>query len=382
MAISITDPIERAIKRAKLITFGPFNLGKWFTLGFIAFLATLDEGGGNANFNTPGGGTTPPAPGPGGRPGPGPATWPTPGGPGGPSGGPSGAETSGGLFDDPAGWVSSHVGLVILLGLLLLLVIAAISLLVLWVNSRGKFMFIEAVANDTYEVKASWRRHRTLGNSLFKFRAALLAVGFVAVVLILGAAGALAWPDIRGETFGAPAITAIVVGVLLLFPTVIALALVGWAADNFVAHIMYATGQTVTPAWREFRQEVMRGNVGKLVLFLLLQIVLGIGVGIGRLLLGCATCCLGFLPYLSSVVALPLLVFMRAYPMYFMQQFSPRYMIITEVLPPPTGGFPVYPPGWPQGYPPQGDGGQPSAGQAYPPGTDPSQPYPPPPPVV
>src|SRR5688500_14349967 len=108
MAISITDPIERAIKRAKLITFGPFNLGKWFTLGFIAFLATLDEGGGNANFNTPGGGTTPPAPGPGpgpgGRPGPGPATWPA-----GSTSAPGSTSPPGGFFDDPFAWISTHV---------------------------------------------------------------------------------------------------------------------------------------------------------------------------------------------------------------------------------------------------------------------------------
>src|SRR6266508_1698239 len=70
MAISVTDPIERSISRSKYITFQPFYLGKWFVLGFVAFLASLGEGGGGGNFNVPGGGGGGRAPAP--MPGPGP----------------------------------------------------------------------------------------------------------------------------------------------------------------------------------------------------------------------------------------------------------------------------------------------------------------------
>jgi len=125
----------------------------------------------------------------------------------------------------------------------------------------------------------------------------------------------------------------------------------------------------VLPAWREFRQSVMPGNIGSLILFLVMNFILMIGVAIGRALVGCATCCIGFLPYLSSVAALPLLVFARAYSVYYLQQFSPRYLIVQEPAPPT--GFPViqvpgqYPPGQ---YPPD-----PYGAPQYPP-----SPYPPP----
>ena len=315
MAISVTDPIGRAISRAKLITFQPFDLGKWFTLGFVAFLATLDEGGGASFQGGGGGGPTPPGPTSG------PATAP---------------------FDEVRDWVSSHLPAVILLALLVVLLVLAIWLVLLWLCSRGKFMFIEGIANNTYEVKAPWKRYKPLGDSLFKFRAAVGAIGFASVLVVLGAGLALAWPSIRDERFGGGALAAILLVVFALLPLGIVLGLIDWVVTNFVAHIMYATGQTVLPAWAEFRQNVMRGNVGTLVLFLLMQIVVSIGVGILRALLGCVTCCVGFLPYLSSVIALPLLVFHRAYAMYFVQQFSTRYVIITEA-PPPTFGFPVYP---------------------------------------
>ena len=137
---------------------------------------------------------------------------------------------------------------------------------------------------------------------------------------------------------------------------------------------MFATGQPVMPAWREFRQSVLPGNRWSFFGFLLMQALLGIAMVIGQVLIGCATCCIGFLPYLSSVIALPLHIFSRAYPIYFLQQFSPRYQIIYE--PPAGGGFPVMPLAGPGPY-----GAMPFSPppQQPPPSMD-APPLPPPPP--
>jgi hypothetical protein len=69
MGASVTVPLDQAFTRAKQITFQPFDLRKWFVLGFAAWLATLLESGMNFNFNVPGSGG---GPAPGGRGGPGP----------------------------------------------------------------------------------------------------------------------------------------------------------------------------------------------------------------------------------------------------------------------------------------------------------------------
>ena len=39
------------MERVKQMLFRPFDLGKWFVIGFCAWLAYLGEGGGTYNFN-------------------------------------------------------------------------------------------------------------------------------------------------------------------------------------------------------------------------------------------------------------------------------------------------------------------------------------------
>lgn len=339
MAISVTDPISLAMNRAKLVTFQPFSIGKWFALGFCAFLASLDEGGGGGNFNVPNGG------GGGG---------PRAGGAG--RGGGSGVAQPTGIFYDATSWVSAHVLETAVIAGVLVLLFLSIMLLLLWLSSRGKFMFIDGVAKNTAEVVAPWKRYRRLANSFFRFRVCLLAIWFIAVVVIAGLSLLLAWHDIQAKSFGTGALASIIVGCVLLLPALIIFGLIDWCARTFVIVIMYARDTTVGPAWREFRQRVLAGNVGSLILFLLMTIVLSIAVGLGRMLLGCVTLCIGFLPYLSSVVALPLEVFMRSYSIYFLQQFGPEYAIMSE--PPPRGfGFPVIMP--PPPLPPWGSGDRP-----------------------
>ena len=41
MTISATNPIAKAFEHTQRVLFQPFDLKKWFVLGFAAFLATL-----------------------------------------------------------------------------------------------------------------------------------------------------------------------------------------------------------------------------------------------------------------------------------------------------------------------------------------------------
>ena len=50
-SVSVTSPISPAIDRVKRQLFQPFDAGKWFVVGFCAWLAHLGENGGGTGFN-------------------------------------------------------------------------------------------------------------------------------------------------------------------------------------------------------------------------------------------------------------------------------------------------------------------------------------------
>ena len=71
---------------------------------------------------------------------------------------------------------------------------------------------------------------------------------------------------------------------------------------------------------------VPQGNVGTFVLYFLFKFVLFIGAAILAVIVTCLTCCIAVIPYLGTVILLPIFVFFRCYSLYFMQQFGPPWI--------------------------------------------------------
>jgi hypothetical protein len=262
MGLSVTEPIQKAINRTRIITFRPFNIGKWFVLGFVAWLANLGQGGGGGggNFHTPGRGR-----------GPAPAS--------GPSGGHLVSQ-----------WIGDHLPAVIVLAVLAVAIVIAVVLVLAWLRSRARFMFLDNLAANTAAVREPWGRYRVLGNNLFSFMVLLAVVSVLAYAVIGGVGALIAWPDIQAGRFSVQSIVAIALGICLLLPTMLAFVLVYWCTNNFVVPLMYLRGQTVVSAWREFRTALLPGHIGSIVLFLLMQTVLRIAVAAIGLVAGCVTC--------------------------------------------------------------------------------------------
>jgi hypothetical protein len=57
----------------------------------------------------------------------------------------------------------------------------------------------------------------------------------------------------------------------------------------------------------------------------------------------CCACCLMALPFLGTVLLLPVLVFKQAYSLYFLAQFGPEYDVFPPAPPaaPPPGLAPM-----------------------------------------
>lgn len=299
MSGSPADAISRAVERSQQLLF-PFNANKWFALGFTVFLAQCGEGGGSSFPNIPGGSS------------------PTPGGSG---GGTSGmASDLHKMISDALAALNRELMLYVTIAAVSAALVIGLWILIVWLSSRAKLMFVESVIWDRVDVGEQWTRAAELGMSLFKFR---LALGFGGWALVLGATAggiAAALPDFQsGQFFGPRALLGygILLGASLLLglPLAIAFALL----DDFVVPLMVVRNVRVREAWSMCGAEVLSGNVGGVIVFYLLRIALSFASAIAVMIISCLTCCLTALPYVGSVILLPIFVFSRAYPLYYLE---------------------------------------------------------------
>ena len=295
--INVTDPIGLAMERVKQILFRPFDLGKWFAIGFCAWLAGLGERGFGGNFN-----------------------------------GNSGRH-DGDIhrdFEHARSYVLENLNWILPLVIFLFVLAFAIGVLLIWLNSRGKFMFLNCVALNRSEVVEPWKRFADQANSLFWFRLGLALIGLVITVPFVVFGILLALPMFRNDSWN---VGGVMILIALFFGMVfisICFALIRKLTTDFVVPIMYLRGSRCLAAWKEFRQ-LLGANFGGFVLYLLFQIVIHLAIGVMVLAVIVVTCCIAgcfmAIPYIGTVLLLPVSTFTRAYSLYYLAQYGPNYNV-------------------------------------------------------
>jgi len=306
LPIGYAEPTSRAFEGMSRILFRPFDLGKWFVLGFTAWLAGLLDGGSSTSFG------------------------------GGPTGG-GGESGSDGGVSDPAEaleewgrrgleWFQENQGLVLGVGGILLVLGIAVWLALLWVSSRGKFLFLDSVVHDRARVAEPWKRLRASGNSLFRWRLGFALVLLLAIGLLAGATVAIAIA--LSESEPALLLALFAVGGVAVFGIFLPALYIATLLEDLVIPVMYRDSLTATAAWGRVLS-LHRARPGSIVLYVLWKILLSLAAGAIVLALGFGTCCLGFLvmaiPYLGAVLLLPLAVFFRLLGPHFLRQFGGDY---------------------------------------------------------
>ncbi|MHC4546714.1 MAG: DUF7544 domain-containing protein [Planctomycetota bacterium] len=293
--ISVIDPISPAIERVKTILFRPFDLGKWFVVGFCAWLAYLGEGGG-PNFNFGG----------------------------------QQYETSGESFHHAKEVLIENLYWIIPVAITAIVICIIIGLVITWLSSRGRFMFLHCVALNKAEVAVPWHKFKKQGNSLFLFRIVLGLISFAVIMLLIATLIVIAILMFAGG--GGPHPFGIILMVLLAFclilPIAIVFMLISKFTKDFVVPIMFLRQGTCMVAWREF-WPLLTGNKGRFTIYILFQIVIALAVGIIIMAGVCITCCcLGCIlaiPYIGTVLMLPVLVFHRSYSLLYLRQYGPSF---------------------------------------------------------
>jgi hypothetical protein len=312
--VSVTLPISPAIERVKLLLFRPFDLGKWFVIGFCAWLATLGQRGGGLNFNynrrsqlhfT--------------------------------------GEDLREWFEHARDYVMNNLNWLLPLTIVLVVFAIAAGVAILWVRCRGTFMFLHCVALNKAEIAVPWNKYAAASNSLFAFR---LVLGLISIVPLLPIFAVMLVTFFRliNQT---PSLRQIFLGLLplglMFFAVGIFFFVIRKLTVDFVVPIMFLRGSKCVSAWSEFLG-LFSLNVGRFIVYLLFQIVLGILVIMIVLAAFVATCCIAcclmIIPYIGTVLLLPVLAFTRSYSLYYLAQYGPHY----DVFPPTPAPTPLAPP--------------------------------------
>jgi hypothetical protein len=305
--ISCTTPVKAAWERMKNILFSPFDMRKWFILAVSAWLATLGEGG--SSYSS------------GARDLSG-----------------AGNNSDGNQFAQAIAYIqdfwNSYSNYIIIGAIVLTVIIIGIGLLAGWLKARGKFMLLDNVINNSAEISAPWTEFAQHAKSLFLWYIFFSAINMF-VFMIIGGIGvlAIALPCIKASAFAPAAIPGIVAVSTITLLYVIAAAYIGRFVEDFIIPIMYNFDMTVTEAWHKFT-EIFRSNSGSFIIYGLFYILLTMLSGLAVLSFMVATCCIGaclmMIPFVGTVVMLPVTIFFRAYSIEYLAQFGPDYICFED----------------------------------------------------
>ena len=328
-----TAPLSRGFNRMKGLLFQPFRFGTWIIVGFAAFLGHITESFGEYSvfsrdeMDDPG------------------------------DIGPWVEDMQTGFLDNLLGAGTAAILIpAILAAVLLLIVIFA------WVEARGKFVFLENVVQGRGAIQKPWAEYNREGNSLFIWKLVIDLALYASVILAILFCLLLFAPSVINKDFLPLSFAGLFIGLWIILLLALLVLYLRLFMNDFVVPIMYKHRISFGQAWSRFLG-LLRKHPGEFLLYGLFVAVLLIGVCLVLGILGAVTCCIGFLvmsiPYVGSVILLPIHATYRAFSAEFLAQFGPEFDVWEGVksdasppgpaaapLPPP-GGAPPPPPGPP-----------------------------------
>ncbi len=283
----------------------PFNLDKWFAIGFTAFLANLvsgSSGGGGSNsfrknYND--------------------------------------NLSFGDVFTFPQiayEWLGTHQ-LWLWLIIFGVVLIIAIVIVLTWLSSRGQFMFLHNVVYDKDDVKIPWNEYRKEGDSLFLWRLVYGAIVFFISIFIIFYGFTFAKNAYMNDFSFSDKVFTILSLVGMFGLLAIITAYISLFLKDFIVPIMFKHRLTTTQAW-SFFLPTLKSNVFHFLLYGIFILFLWLVAVAAIIAFGLVTCCLGFLimiiPYIGTVLLLPVYYTFRALSVRFLEQFGDEFSLFPK----------------------------------------------------
>ncbi|HVI82078.1 MAG TPA: hypothetical protein VM717_04985 [Chthoniobacterales bacterium] len=295
--IEIIKPFEESFEVTKRILFQPFVFEKWLIIGFAALLSGHFGGGG---FNFPFGNFPPRR------------------------------AKQNFVFPDWEQWKPWLPIAIAVFGFFMLVLIV----LFLWLRARGNFIFTDCIARNRAAIAEPWREYRQEGNSYFLFLSlvvfgsmAVFGLFCLSVLVPLGIFG-------QGVSISDTMTPLFIILFALLFLAWICFVFFFGVTSYFMVPLMYVRRLRAVEAFRQVATLLLE-DPGPFILFCLFGICLLIATAMIAGIATCATCCIAALPYVGTVILLPVYVCLRAFGLRFIRQFGPDYDVWAVVSNPP-----------------------------------------------
>jgi hypothetical protein len=289
--IEIFRPFGEAFQLMKKILFQPFDLKKWLVIGFAAWLANLCGGAGGFNYRY--------------------------------NRHEEMQKVNEALSQIPHSLLVTGICVLVCFVLVVIVLFA-------WLRARGCFMFIDCIAKNRGAIAEPWRGFRNEGNSYFLFS---LLVGFAFLIF----AGLLSLPFmlpiIRGVTF-LHIHDVYLISTIAAWAFVVILLVLAWSLiANFMVPVMYRQQCRALKAFGVVVR-LIAAYPGEILLYCLFLIVLALATAIVACVATCATCCIAAIPYVGTVILLPVFVVLRSFSLLFLRQFGSDYDVWATFMPP------------------------------------------------
>jgi hypothetical protein len=296
--IEIFKPLGEAFELMKKILFQPFDLTKWLVIGFAAFLASF-SGGFHSSFNPF-------------------SRW-------------SAREDRKAIAESLRDFGSVGqmewwvIALIVIGGVMIL----ALVLVFMWLGARGRFIFTDCIVCNRGAIVAPWKEFRAQGNSFLLFSLLVMLCIFVVVVL---PALALFSPFVLRGSGGQTGLGFWIA--LGLFVFILLCIAFGWTfVSQLMIPIMYRQRCLARQA---FSQSVglIAAQPGPMLLYFLFLLVILFAAGLISCVAACVTCCIAAIPYIGTVLLLPIPVTLHGFSLLFLRQFGPDYDVWANFIPP------------------------------------------------
>ena len=301
--INFTQSFNVAWERMHVVLFRPFDLGKWFAIGFSAFLAGLLEGGNGTSFNL---------------------------------NLPSNQNSSASISENNVDMhevmrkvsegLASHLGFIIMIAVFVVVLVVGIAVLVYWLGSRGEFMFLDNIVRNRGLVSWPWSYYSRQANSLFGLMMLFLGASLAVFGPLLIAIFYVGWQMLKDMSVTPMEISEMVFLGLMYVVFAVGYGTMFFVFREFGIPIMFRQGILARPAFVQ-ALDLAAANPGSVTVFILLRFAIFIGVVIISLLLCCFTCCIYMLPYIGTVMMLPVLIYVRSFTLECLAQFGPEYNV-------------------------------------------------------